>query len=185
MNGVEVARLRRLSRPGLPILFVTGFADTAVLAAQTNSELILRKPFTTELVAKIGAVLRIAPTRLRRSRSSWTCARRSTYSYSPDRTRGFCGITRAAAIRRQGPMVCAVMYRSMSGLTAISPLAMRVTLALIAIFVATSGPGLADNPYAAAGISNPTHVTQFPCPTEAGRGRRRSLNLWRQWSSYF
>ncbi len=38
---------------------------------------------------------------------------------------------------------------------------MRVTLALIAIFVATSRPGLADNPYAAAGISNPAHVTQF------------------------
>jgi hypothetical protein len=38
---------------------------------------------------------------------------------------------------------------------------MRLALALIAIFVATSGPGLADNPYAAAGISNPAHVTQF------------------------
>ena len=32
---------------------------------------------------------------------------------------------------------------------------MRVPLALIAIFVATSGPALADNPYAAAGITNP------------------------------
>src|SRR5437868_1069686 len=38
---------------------------------------------------------------------------------------------------------------------------MRVALALIAIFVATSGPALADNAYAAAGISNPAHVTQF------------------------
>jgi hypothetical protein len=47
------------------------------------------------------------------------------------------------------------------GLTAISPLAMRVALALIAIFVATSRPALAVNPYAAAGISNPAHVTQF------------------------
>jgi hypothetical protein len=39
---------------------------------------------------------------------------------------------------------------------------MRVALALIAL-LATSGPGpaLADNPYAAAGISNPAHVTQF------------------------
>jgi hypothetical protein len=41
---------------------VTGFANTAALAAQTNSELILRKPFrTTELVAKIGEVLRRVP----------------------------------------------------------------------------------------------------------------------------
>jgi CheY-like chemotaxis protein len=62
MNGIEVARLGRLSRPGLPILFVTGFANTAALAVQTNSDLILRKPFrTTELVAKIGEALRRAP----------------------------------------------------------------------------------------------------------------------------
>ena len=58
MNGIEVARLARLSRPGLPILFVTGFANTAALAAQTNSDLILSKPFrTTELVAKIEEAL--------------------------------------------------------------------------------------------------------------------------------
>ena len=62
MNGIEVARRARLSRPGLPILFVTGFANTAALAAQTNSELILRKPFrTTELVAKIGEAFRSVP----------------------------------------------------------------------------------------------------------------------------
>jgi DNA-binding response OmpR family regulator len=54
----------------LPILFVTGFADTAVLAAETPSDHILRKPFTVaDLVAKTGAVLRIGSTRLRRSRS--------------------------------------------------------------------------------------------------------------------
>jgi hypothetical protein len=38
---------------------------------------------------------------------------------------------------------------------------MRVALALFAIFLATSRPALADNPYAAAGISNPAHVIQF------------------------
>ncbi len=70
MNGLEIARLGRLRRPGLPILFVTGFTDTAVLAAETTSDNILRKPFTVaDLVAKIGAVLRIAPTRLRLRRS--------------------------------------------------------------------------------------------------------------------
>jgi CheY-like chemotaxis protein len=47
LNGLEVTRFARVSHPGLPILFVTGFANTAALAAQTNSELILRKPFRT------------------------------------------------------------------------------------------------------------------------------------------
>jgi hypothetical protein len=37
---------------------------------------------------------------------------------------------------------------------------MRNALALIAL-LATSGPVLADNPYADAGISDPAHVTQF------------------------
>ena len=60
MNGVEVARLGRLKKPHLPILFVTGFADTAVLAAEVNSRHILRKPFyTADLVTKIEAALRI------------------------------------------------------------------------------------------------------------------------------
>jgi PAS domain S-box-containing protein len=62
MNGIEVARRGRLSRPGLPILFVTGFANAAALVAKTNLDLILRKPFrTTELVAKIEEALWRAP----------------------------------------------------------------------------------------------------------------------------
>jgi CheY-like chemotaxis protein len=61
LNGVEIARLGRLKRPGLPILFITGFADTAVLAAEANSHHILRKPFyTADLVTKIEGALRIA-----------------------------------------------------------------------------------------------------------------------------
>jgi PAS domain S-box-containing protein len=61
MNGVEVARLGRLRKPGLPILFITGFADTAVLAAEANSHHILQKPFyTADLVAKIEGALRTA-----------------------------------------------------------------------------------------------------------------------------
>ena len=48
-------------RPRLPILFITGFADTAVLAGEANSHYILRKPFyTADLVAKIEGALRIA-----------------------------------------------------------------------------------------------------------------------------
>jgi len=70
MNGLDVARLARLRRPGLPTLFVTGFADTTALAAEATADHILRKPFTVaELVMKIDAVLRIASTRLGRSRS--------------------------------------------------------------------------------------------------------------------
>jgi PAS domain S-box-containing protein len=61
IGGVEVARLGRLKRPRLPILFITGFADTAVLAAEANSHHILQKPFyTADLVAKIEAALRTA-----------------------------------------------------------------------------------------------------------------------------
>ena len=37
---------------------------------------------------------------------------------------------------------------------------MRANAALIAL-LATSGPALAGNPYTAAGITNPVHVTQF------------------------
>jgi DNA-binding response OmpR family regulator len=43
----------------LPILFITGFADTVGLAAEANSHHILQKPFyTADLVAKIEAALR-------------------------------------------------------------------------------------------------------------------------------
>jgi DNA-binding response OmpR family regulator len=58
MNGVETTRLGRLRRPRLPIMFMTGFADTAVLAAETSADLILQKPFyTADLVAKIEEAL--------------------------------------------------------------------------------------------------------------------------------
>jgi DNA-binding response OmpR family regulator len=61
IDGVEVARLGRLKRPHLPILFITGFADTAVLAAEANSHHILQKPFyIADLVAKFEAALRMA-----------------------------------------------------------------------------------------------------------------------------
>jgi CheY-like chemotaxis protein len=73
MNGVEVARLGRLKRPGLPILFITGFADTAVLAAETGADHILQKPFyTADLVAKIEGALRTASERLGNIRSDPT-----------------------------------------------------------------------------------------------------------------
>jgi signal transduction histidine kinase len=57
MNGAELARLARLKRPSLPILFVTGFADRAALTDMSELE-ILGKPFTyEELSHKVGLVL--------------------------------------------------------------------------------------------------------------------------------
>jgi len=59
MNGAEVAREVRVRRPGLPIVFVTGYADTEALAAG-GDEAILRKPFVErELAAKLHALLRV------------------------------------------------------------------------------------------------------------------------------
>jgi CheY-like chemotaxis protein len=61
MNGVEIARLGRLKRPRLPIMFMTGFADTGVLAAETSADHILQKPFyTADSVAKIEGTFRTA-----------------------------------------------------------------------------------------------------------------------------
>ena len=58
MNGVEVARVARERRPDLPILFVTGYADTAVLSEATEDE-IVQKPFgEMELAGKVNRLLR-------------------------------------------------------------------------------------------------------------------------------
>jgi signal transduction histidine kinase len=57
MNGAEVAREVHARRPGLPVLFVTGYADTDALAA-AGDDGILRKPFVEEdLAAKLRSVL--------------------------------------------------------------------------------------------------------------------------------
>jgi PAS domain S-box-containing protein len=58
MNGVDAARLARTKRPDLPILFVTGYADTAVLSEASDDE-IVQKPFGEhELAAKVNRLLR-------------------------------------------------------------------------------------------------------------------------------
>ncbi len=58
MNGAEVAREVHARRPDLPILFVTGYADTEVLAAAGDGG-ILRKPFVEkDLAAKVRSALR-------------------------------------------------------------------------------------------------------------------------------
>ncbi|WP_309646370.1 response regulator [Phenylobacterium sp.] len=57
MNGGEVAREARVRRPDLPILFVTGYADTDALA-HADQGAIIQKPFDDhELATKVGAVL--------------------------------------------------------------------------------------------------------------------------------
>lgn len=59
MNGAEVAKEARARRPSLPILFVTGYADTAALS-DPGEEGVLRKPFREdELAAKLRSVLRL------------------------------------------------------------------------------------------------------------------------------
>ena len=60
MNGAEVAREVHARRPELPILFVTGYADTEALAA-AGDDGILRKPFVEkDLAAKLRSLLRVA-----------------------------------------------------------------------------------------------------------------------------
>jgi signal transduction histidine kinase/CheY-like chemotaxis protein len=59
MNGVEVARVIRRSWPRVSVLFITGFADQAVLAADATIGEILSKPFRgAELEEKINLALR-------------------------------------------------------------------------------------------------------------------------------
>jgi signal transduction histidine kinase len=60
MNGAEVAREVRARRPDVPILFVTGYADTTSLA-DTGEDVIVRKPYVQhELAAKLASALRHA-----------------------------------------------------------------------------------------------------------------------------
>jgi CheY-like chemotaxis protein len=63
MNGAEVAEAVRRSQPDLPIIFVTGYADTAAITkAAGGTSLVLRKPFEMEdLEASLNAQLRTRP----------------------------------------------------------------------------------------------------------------------------
>ncbi len=56
MNGAEVARAARKDRPDLPILFVTGYAESEQLEAALGPAVpVLRKPFT---IAELTAAVR-------------------------------------------------------------------------------------------------------------------------------
>lgn len=57
MNGVETVREAQRLRPGLPSLFITGFADLAALR-EVGEERIIQKPFRDdELGRKVAAIL--------------------------------------------------------------------------------------------------------------------------------
>ena len=56
MNGAEVARAAALKRPGLPILFVTGYADLSAMPGVGHQ--VLRKPFEErELAERVAGAL--------------------------------------------------------------------------------------------------------------------------------
>lgn len=60
LNGAEVARLLRDKHPDLPLIFISGFSDTAQLQAAVGSgAIVLRKPFTldrlSEMLDQFGA----------------------------------------------------------------------------------------------------------------------------------
>jgi signal transduction histidine kinase/CheY-like chemotaxis protein len=58
MNGAEVAREARLRRPRLPVVFLTGYADSDSLE-QADPDAVVRKPFDAhDLSSKLNAALR-------------------------------------------------------------------------------------------------------------------------------
>jgi len=58
MNGVEVARAAQHARPGLPYLFVTGYADSVLMAESGSADRILQKPFrASALISKVAETL--------------------------------------------------------------------------------------------------------------------------------
>jgi DNA-binding response OmpR family regulator len=58
MNGADLAVVARRQNPGLGILFVSGFADSAELNAAVGSAPLLRKPFRPgELAAAVRSAL--------------------------------------------------------------------------------------------------------------------------------
>ena len=58
MNGAELARHARAVRAGLPIVFLSGYADPDAVAGDAIVQRIVRKPFrANELAAQIEAAL--------------------------------------------------------------------------------------------------------------------------------
>lgn len=59
MNGAELARIAQLKQPGLPVIIVSGYADSAAVEAVLGTAKQLRKPFDlAELGATVADTLR-------------------------------------------------------------------------------------------------------------------------------
>ncbi len=59
LNGFETVRRWRGRRPGLRVLFTTGYADTSMFDAQTGADPVLKKPFSRDaLAAAVQGALR-------------------------------------------------------------------------------------------------------------------------------
>jgi signal transduction histidine kinase len=57
LNGAEVARIAQARHPGLPIVFVSGYADTLALDGVSGAT-VLRKPFDIQTLSRaVGAVI--------------------------------------------------------------------------------------------------------------------------------
>ena len=54
MNGAEVARAAQLKQPGLPVLIVSGYADSSAVEGALGTTRQLRKPFD---MAELGAAV--------------------------------------------------------------------------------------------------------------------------------
>jgi signal transduction histidine kinase/ActR/RegA family two-component response regulator len=61
MSGAELARRVRAQRPGVPILFVTGFADRTALAGVSEAQIISKPFIDNELAEKICRALTADP----------------------------------------------------------------------------------------------------------------------------
>lgn len=62
MSGVELARNLRVIKPGLKVLFISGYTDDIGIGAGDPASMYLQKPFTPEVLAeKVREVLNLEP----------------------------------------------------------------------------------------------------------------------------
>ncbi|MBX3333832.1 MAG: response regulator [Nitrospira sp.] len=62
MSGVELARNLRVIKPGLKVLFISGYTDDIGIGAGDPATLYLQKPFTPEVLAeKVREILNLEP----------------------------------------------------------------------------------------------------------------------------
>jgi len=52
VSGVDTARLARLTRPDLKVLFCSGYADLSRFEGEVGNEVVLKKPFRPDILAE-------------------------------------------------------------------------------------------------------------------------------------